>query len=284
MHTGGSGTNGYRCRQQNENCFSCSGNASTLKVIPMTMPAILEHGPRRTYLVVIANVALSVLAGFFFLMIGQLAERSRTLPLPSGGGHGIILEHVARQRDVYPVFRTAGVWGTHVIHLNRYFNMQAYSPRDLFVTTAFPVQVPDMASAYEPGLDSHSWLFIAARTGLVRKVTTVLPEKVFAPLLMNRENRVFTYANGSFRGFMHDIPRTITRLDSLPSIAEPVIVNVDAAYFAGGEDPFRTAALLQERCRHIRMLVLIRSEDEPLVTDEMRRRLSLFATAWQSSQ
>lgn len=240
------------------------------------------HNSRRI-LVLTLNIAILIMVAIFFIGIDNIAINARKLPQLTGSRNDSFIHLVSRQQDVFPIYETAGLWGSRVIHLNRFFNMQEYSPKEQFVTTHFPVQVTGMKSAYERGIDSHNWLFIATRTGLVRTMTTVLPEQVFAELVKKSPNdRVFTYAAGTIRGYTYDIPRTITTLNDLPEIEEPVVVNVDAGYFSGGADPSGTSAVLKKKCRDIRMLVMIDSLDEPEVTDAMREQLRQFEAAWRT--
>lgn len=237
----------------------------------------------RKILVLILNIAILIMVAIFFIGIDSIAIKDRNLPRLTGGRNDAFIYLVSRQQDVFPIYETAGLWGSKVIHLNRFFNMQEYSPKEQFVTTHFPVQVAGMKSAYERGINSHNWLFIATRTGFVRTITTVIPDQMFADLVRKSPNdKVFTYAAGTIRGYTYDIPRTITTLNDLPEIKEPVVVNVDAGYFTDGADPARTATLLKERCRDIRMLVLIDSLDEPEVADAMREQLRQFEAAWRT--
>lgn len=239
---------------------------------------------RRT-VVLTFNIAVLIMLVIFIAWIERKAENSRIAPPLPVAGTTRPIQRVSKQRDAYPIYKAAGLRGARVIHLNRFFNMQNYSPKEQFVTTEFPLRIQGTNSAYEPGIDSHSWLFIATRTGLVRTVTTVLPEQVFGELLRKSpDDKVFTYTGGTIRGYTFDIPRTITTLDALPVVDEPVVVNVDAGFFTGSEDPGRTAAVLKEKCRDVRMMVLIDSLDKPEVTDEMRERLRRYEAAWTERQ
>ncbi len=231
------------------------------------------------------NLGALLLAAAIFAALDGAAARSRAIPAAESVVRPASVHRLDRQQDAYRAYRSAGLRGAGIVHLNRYFNMKAYAPKDQFVTVEFPLSIRELHEAFEPGIDSHSWLYIATRTGMARTVTTVLPEEVFAELLRTSPpSSGFTYWAGSIRGYSFDIPRRITTLRALPAVREPVVVNLDAGYFSGNEDPAGTAALLKERCPDVRMLLLIDSVDKPEITDHMRERLRRFEAAWRMAQ
>lgn len=241
----------------------------------------MHTADRRRIFVFTLNSAVLVLSIVFFAWIARAGINARMTPPLRGVGHDPHIQRVNRQQDVFPIYKSAALRGARVVHLNRFFNMQVYSPKEQFITTDFPVEIKEFHAVFEPYIDSHNWLFIATRTGLVRTVTTVLPDNIFQERLRDPSDGIFSHSRGTIAGFTYDITRTIASLDTLPAIDEPVIVNVDAGFFSDGEDPSRTVAALKKQCRDVRMLVLIDSLDEPEVTDAMRNQLKSFETAWR---
>lgn len=189
--------------------------------------------------------------------------------------------NVATEKDAYAAYKKQGLWGTHVIHLNRHMNLVDFFPREA-VSAPFPIKTYDIRPEYEMGINSHNWLFVATRSGMVRSITSVLPEASFREkydaLL---KDAALTFNRGYFRGFTYDIPWTIATVDTLPVTADPVIVSIDAGYFLSGADPVTTALSLKKRLPDVRMITLITSDDEPDITEEAIISLKRFEAAWK---
>ncbi|MDH4161416.1 MAG: hypothetical protein OEW15_01840 [Nitrospirota bacterium] len=227
------------------------------------------------------HIAVVIAALALFLWMDGSAKAARVFPARSA--QGPLMVRVDSQKDIYVVYQRSGLWGARVVHLNRFLNLVDYLPREENVTMPFPVRVGDVRPLYEKGLDSHNWLFIANRTGMVRTVTVVLPAPVLRERLVQFEGDfAFSVSGEIVRGYTHDMPLTVTTLDAMPAIREPVIVNVDAGYFGFGEDPGRVLAGLREKCPDIRLIVVSGSRDEPEVVDGDRKRLRQFEKAWSS--
>jgi len=230
----------------------------------------------------------------FFIWVDISAGNKRSLPLPakiypvrkgfpSKLSDGV--NRVSTQRDVYDIYKSAGLRGARVIHLNRFFNIEDYFPKEEATSVPFPIQAYDIRPAYEKGLNSHNWLFIATRTGLVRALSTILPEPVFRERVKDfASDFAFTVSGEKIKGYDYDIPMTVETLRSLSLINQPVVIDVDAGFFVDGIDPLKAATVLREKCPDIRMIILVDSLDESDVTDEMREKLRRFGSALKLAQ
>lgn len=217
----------------------------------------------------------------FIVLVDSAAKEKRSLP-PQGGP--AVLQ-AASQADVYDLYRRAGLWGAHVVHLNRRFNLLDYFPEKEKTSRPFPIETYDIRPSYEKGLSSDTWLFIATRAGMARSVTSVIPDALYPEIMAAaREDQSFMTAPGAITGYQYEVPRTITTLGSLKPCGGPVAMNVDAGYFEEGTDPRQTASALRRLCPETRMLVLVDSMDQPEITPEMRGRLAEFGKAWETGR
>ncbi len=190
---------------------------------------------------------------------------------------GLRVIEVPSQADCYAAYKDLGLWGVEVVHFGMYFNLMSYFPEEQHVPVPFPIVVEDVRPLYEKGIDSHSWLFIANRNGLVRKVTSVLPEEVFRQKTAALSDDVsFKAYRGGFSGYSFDLPRTVFGLEGFICPTGPVVANIDASIFSEGVSPETLHEMLVNRCPDIRVLLLISSVDEPEVNETMRDDLSRF--------
>lgn len=221
--------------------------------------------------------AFAVLLGVVFLLfIEQRAIAHRHLP-----AQGVGLFLVERQADVYRVLRSLDLRGAHVVQLNRFFNLEDYSLSSEMTTRPFPITPRDLRHVYEEGITSHNWLYIATRTGMVRKITSVLPDSIFDQRVPDlRADPSFGEIRGGFAGYSYDTPRSVFLLRTLRQIDEPVVAVIDAGFFVDGSDPGLVMSHLREKCPDIRTVVFVGSVDEPEVTDGMREQLMAFQAEW----
>lgn len=232
-----------------------------------------------------SSISLFICAGvlIFLTSADRSAKNLRHMPVSGETRGAFLITRVGSQRDVYAIYRNEGLWGARVVHLNRDMNFVDYFPNAEVRTAPFPLVVYDTRSEYEKGIDSHNWLFVATRTGMVRAVTSVLPDAGFVTKSAQfSDDPTMVYSRGAYYSFAYDVPWVIAPLDALPVILEPVVVNVDAGFFASGADPEKTAALLRSRLKDIRMMVIVQSDDEPGLPQEALAELEIFERSWKT--
>jgi prepilin-type processing-associated H-X9-DG protein len=228
------------------------------------------------------NLVVILVSIAWFAFVQRRAQAARQAPLDRGHGGGANVQFVDTQRDVYGVYRALRIRGMRIVHLNRFFNVAEYMPSEFTRSSPFPLSLSATAALYERGVESHTWLYVATRTGMVRGLVTVLPGSVFRERLGElRSDPDFTYRSPMFEGYSYDTQRGVTTIDALPHIAEPVIVNVDAGYFIDGTPPAEVVAALQGAFTDIRSVVLVRSLDEQGVDAAMLRGLETFGSLWR---
>lgn len=227
-------------------------------------------------------IALAVSAAFL-AWVGITAVGKRSVPAPGANG-ATPLYRAETQRDAYGLARSVGLRGARIIQVNRFLNLVGHALRQETASTPFPIRAFDARSMYEMAIDSHNWLFVAGRTGAVRRVTVVLPGPVF------REKAAELAAEGGFaasdqrvQGHIYEMPIDVFTLGSLPVVREPVVLAVDAGYFAYDADPLESARLLRGKCRDVRALILVESFDELDLTAAARDKLRLFGLAWSQT-
>lgn len=229
----------------------------------------------------IFDIAVILSSLVFLILVDSAAKEKRSLP-PAGRP---AVFYAASQSDAYDLYRRAGLWGAHVVHLNRRFNLLDYFPEKEKTSRPFPIGTYDIRPAYEKGLTSDTWLFIATRTGMVRSVTSVIPDALYPEMMeAAKADQSFRISPESITGYQYEVPRTITTLGRLRPCGGPVAMNVDSGYFDGGTDPAETASALRRLCPETRMLVLVDSMDQPEITPEMRMRLADFGRAWEAGR
>ncbi len=245
------------------------------------MPVKLQqHGHKigrfRRQVVAISVIAVSLLC---LWLMQRSAVKNRCVP-QQAGSDGLML--VGSQEDVYRACAMRAVRGATIVQLGKFSNLQYWEPEHLGRSTPFPLRVFDVRPEYEKGLQPHNWLIIASRTGIVRKVVSVLPPEEFRSMTPNLDADFgLVRRPGGYFGFHYDVPRTVTVLNMLPAVSESVIVVVDASYFGPGSDPAETVRMLAERVPDVALLIAVSSLNEPEVTWEMRRKLALFLRSWQ---
>jgi len=224
------------------------------------------------------NVIFFAALVLFLVWLDSSARAKRRIPSTTSPQ----IHRVSSQAAAYDIYKQNGLWGITVVHLNRFLNMADYAPREEIKSRPYPIMTNDVRPLYEKGLNSHNWLFIASVTGMVRSVTTVLPAGTLNERMEAfRADPFFVVLGRTVKGYSNDVPLTIVTLDDLPSVHEPVVLNVDAGFFLNPQDPLKAAMIVREKCPDIRMIILVDSVDEPGITADMHTDLDRFASAWR---
>lgn len=220
------------------------------------------------------NLFISFIAVASLLYINHLGLSRRSYPSEKN----VRFYRVSTERDAYSVYKLLNLGGATVVHLNNALNISEYYPEEETDPVGYPIPVRDVIPLYEKGITSGNWLFIATRSGMVRKVYNLVPDTVFN-LFEDRFRDRFEYSvtDGRIAGYVRDTEHTVSTLTALPEIEEPVVLDIDAGFFIAGDPPERILSELWKRCRDIRAVVLIDSSDRGYVTEDMRRSLDSIA-------
>jgi len=214
------------------------------------------------------------------LLVGRLGSAGRTYsearPLVDSVRSARTLDTSAQ---LYSLWQESGLRGRHLVHVSRFFHFVPIDEDEpVSESSRFPVQTYDLLGSWEPRLDPRNLLWLAVQSGVVRRVSHVLPpaeldqrlsELTPDGILVSRRGReIRTHENGS--------PRVIG--DRFPELDEPVLLVIDASYFSAGTvefllDRLTTSALTTD------LLVFSRSEDNPDVGEPDRQALGTLILA-----
>lgn len=229
------------------------------------------------------NAGVLALCALLLFWTASAAPAGRIVP-ELREGQPTPLYRAETQRDVYGLLSAGALRGVHMVHANRFLNLVSAAYGTEARSSPFPLRTYDTRPYYEMAVDSHNWLFIASRTGAVRRVTAVLPDQAF------QKKAAELAADGSFavsgqraRGYVFDLPVELVSLASLPALKGPVILSIDAGYFSFGADPAASARMFRRTIADVRALILVESFDEQDTADADREKLGLFSRAWQET-
>jgi hypothetical protein len=163
-----------------------------------------------------------------------------------------------------------------LVSASRFLHFQ--EPPIAEVTSGFPLRLFDLARSYERSVGPTNHLWIAMRLGTVREIRHVVPASTF------RDKRAAAREDGTDVVSLDDRDivlhhwgsrRAITA--AVPSLAEPVVLVVDASYFEAG-DPDELLRDLSRAGLGADLVLLCLAEDNPDVGPRGREGLAKFAT------
>jgi hypothetical protein len=168
---------------------------------------------------------------------------------------------VKRTVDSYLFWKEKGVQGRIVVQVGRYLHFTFAEPPGI-------QEIPGIA-AYHSGFDDkgvsyRNFLWVAMQKNIVREVVTVIAPEDFQKRFGGLKD-VVSHEFGSRRSFT----------TSFPSIAEPVLLNIDASAFGSTEPAQLLDALLNSPLK-ADLVTCCLAEDNPDVTQAERERLLQF--------
>jgi len=174
---------------------------------------------------------------------------------------------VKRTVDTYALWKEKQVRGRIVVHLGKFLHFTESEPPG---TTLIP-EVVNYHSHFSDAQTSYrDFLWVALQTNIAREIITVIPPEDFKERFgldksLSAPHDVVNHEYGSLRTFT-------TRLPSTP---EPVLLNIDASYFASTDAAQLMDSLLKSALQ-ADMVTICLAEDNPDVTDPERKKLLEF--------
>jgi len=170
--------------------------------------------------------------------------------------------------DVYSLWQEKRVHGRIVVHLGRFFHFMEAGQSSAGAPQIASVVADHEHFALEPAT-YRNFLWEAFQTDIARGIYTVLPAADFSKRFdaAPTQKDIVRHEYGS--------PRIFTT--SLPTIAEPVLLNIDASFFSSATPGQLVADLMKSGLRADVVTVCL-AKDNPDVTDLDRQKAQDFAT------
>lgn len=186
---------------------------------------------------------------------------------------------VRSSAELHALWKASGLRGRELVHASRYLHfVEPVDEAEFSRRHVFPIRTFDLVAHYERGVGPGTLLWQAVQSGISRSVHHLLPRAELDVRLAGLDagavgvtlegREILTHFNGT--------PRRIA--ETLPSIAEPVLLSVDASFFDAGSVS-DLIGLLRGSTLSSDLITLCRSEDNPDVSDQARHRLDEFARA-----
>ena len=173
---------------------------------------------------------------------------------------------VAKTSDVYSLWQERRVHGRIVVHLGRFLHFMEAGH-----SSGGPPRIAAIVADHEhftiERTSYRDFLWVAFQTNIIRELYTVLPPTDFKERfgLTQAQKEVVTYEYGSPRVFS----------TKLPSVAEPVLLNIDASFFASTDPAPLLDDLLQSGLQ-ADVVTICLAEDNPDVTSLDRQKARDF--------
>jgi len=170
--------------------------------------------------------------------------------------------------DVYSLWREQRVHGRIVVHLGRFLHFMEAGH-----SSGGPPRIPTIVADHEhftiEWTSYKDFLWVAYQTNIAREIYTVLPPIDFKKRFDTAptQEEIVKHEYGSLRIFT-------TRL---PPVAEPVLLNIDASFFASTDASQLLDDLMKSGLK-ADIVTICLAEDNPDVTDFDRRKARDFIT------
>lgn len=227
---------------------------------------------------VLMALALVLLLPVTVLILSGIGAAARTGGSPHGFRGGVPTVMVDTAPDIYANWKRLGMHGRLLLHFGRFVHFVPIEENVLFAGNGqFPVRTTNMLEYYEQKIDNTNFLWVATQANIGRSARIVMPPSDFRDkydiAVQSHNPDVSLNATGIVTHY-HGTRWVIS--DRVIPVEEPVLVSVDASYFAQS-DPASLLAELVSSGISTDLMILYRGVDNPEVTDRERQRLNEFA-------
>ena len=188
----------------------------------------------------------------------------------------------AGPEKVFALWKQQGVRGALLVHLGRDLHFSPVDKPDFETgASSYPVVVPAAALEYESALEAKNFLWLAMRTNIARQVVSVLPHDSF----LDKISLVKEAVQNGYLGVLtmdattivaHELGSQRVITDGyLPSLSEPVVLNIDASMFES-YSPTVLYTMLEKAGLRIMFLSCCLSEGNEMVSAKARTSMTEF--------
>lgn len=192
-------------------------------------------------------------------------------------GNGVPVHILKEPSDVYSLWKRSGFRGRRAVHVGKHVHFLALEDKPRLESIMdSTLNSASQIAEYEGAINYKNFLRVAMLNNVVRQVDYMLPQ--------DDVNKLRSQVQGNDpEAIVKDKVIIVKHLglnrnisDRLPATSEPVLINIDASYFAYS-DPAEFVRQLRESGLTTDMITLCLSEGSPDVTDIERNRLRDFA-------
>lgn len=195
----------------------------------------------QTEILITIVVAILALLALFLLWRTGINYRST----PSAAPRVFLL---SQEREAYAVWRSYNVRGRALVHFGEHMPTQRISTDKVQQLTAARKRSFDQAADTETDiLNRKNYIYAASRANYVRKIISVVPDAEWQRLKARFEKSGgFEVSDASLSNWIDGLPLTSVRLETLPLLDEPVLLNISSDYFLNeATAPSRVLSALQ---------------------------------------
>jgi hypothetical protein len=225
-------------------------------------------------------VGSGILLAIFFAtlaLLGRAGAEGRVLRTSTSESPPVAVRVVQTSQELLGLWRQEGVRGRRLVHASRFLHFVPVEDDSWFEDLdRFPIETFDLTRRFEESVDARNLLWVSLRIGTSRAVDHVLPPAVMDEKLAQIGRPIGVGGQGRRELVVYDHGSSRVIADQLPSIAERVLLSIDASYLES-IDPARVLADLRRSGLEYDLLVLCRSEDNPDVTEASRQRMDQLA-------
>lgn len=214
---------------------------------------------------------------FFLNFAGTSVRRAGTAYAPARERFPVYVVH--NTSDVCTLWQEKHAYGRVAVHLGRFLHFlrpgtasyAELSQMQLTGTTSYQdIFANDHNHFNNDRADYKSYLWVAFQSNMVREIYNVIPPGDFQKRFGLKDaaavqKDIFEHASGS----------PLISTTRLPALAEPVLLNIDASFFAS-TDPAQFLALLLKSGIKSDIISVCLAEDNPDVSAADRQKLQTF--------
>lgn len=228
---------------------------------------------------IVGIVAIAVVCALTLVLLDNVGRSARR-PV-DGTVVGQLISASTGAEAMYRLEQT-GLRAAYIIQMG---TNAAYEPLDFSAAistesirpdSVYPLRVVDAQRFYVENLNSQTYMIVAARTGLARKIDHVVPPALYEEIRQSASegsDSDITVMRDHVRINLEGEVRRV--LSAMPKTNERFVLLVNASYFAQAT-PEEVAEILRPYSAHMTYIVVSEDQDDPTIGAATRDRAKQF--------
>lgn len=187
---------------------------------------------------------------------------------------------VRDQKEIFYIWKKAGLHGRIVLHFNTFLNMKPLEGINKQIVSGFyPGLLESITKESGGALEDENFMLFAVADGVVRKVIGIVPEDIFPEIEKELTGSRYINYGEYYRSvsMIEGSPKIVTTLKNLTALDEAVLMDFDARFFSAPDIvPERVYDALKGLMIKTDLIVCSLSENEEGITSEGIEKMNRF--------
>ena len=192
------------------------------------------------------------------------------------------LKYVKDSSELYSIWKKNKVKGRIILNISNYLHFVPVDTDQILKQDIFAFQSENPIKIYEKQISFNNYLNVAVQANIAREIYNIIPQTSFLERLNESDKDDINKAKNQDKIIFHYLGTKRVITYNLPSLKEPVLINIDASYFKSSS-PDSLIQMLTAVDLQYDIITFCFGKDNPEISNNEREKLKTFVKHFTKS-